>query len=437
MKENNQALKKGEKAMITKRIMYFMSILILLCITQGCKQKQEGSSAKQAMLTKRDKSKITPKGALSASRRVTGMPLNTKIDPKVDLETKIKGVRAQIAKKQKNTQKTVKAYGAMPKASKTKDESKIYAKTPPKKIKSIQKKQKVTIAKKEIKKKKGVLELDFQVENKTGKTIYITCFSYLHRRFFSRWRWNKSPVYKVEPNKSQVIDIISLNDALHKKNMFGYLGVFDNQEEADNAVYELLPDHKKLDLDQLIKLHEKKVTIEIERYGFKEPFYDYEFLKKKGLEKKVPELDFYTLNNTGKIVYVCCFVYEKKAKGNWIAATEDKDDMSVWRFDKTKVLKLNPNETGYIDVDTISTMRDQANTRGYLALFEEHEQKLALEATYELLESKRKLNLGLLMNMRNKIVSLEIEQYGIKEDIIDYIVKPAHKIDFKKVKVVS
>lgn len=276
-------------------------------------------------------------------------------------------------------------------------------------------------------------ELDFEVENLTGKTVYVTCFSYLHRRIFSRWRWAKSPIYEIKNKESKIIDLLTLHDNIDRESVFGYLAIFNTRAEAEDAVYELLTDDEKIDLDLLTKLKGKKVRLEIERYGFKEPFIEYKFVKKKRTEKEIPELDFFVVNNTGKTVHVCCFAYLKHAKTNWIAALEEKDDMSVWRYDKTKVITLQPSQAGYIDVDTITTLRDQSNIFGYLAVFEENERKLANQATYELLPSKKKLSLGRLSAVRNKTIELEVERYGFKEDFIEYSVKPIRRIDFTKI----
>lgn len=133
-------------------------------------------------------------------------------------------------------------------------------------------------------------ELDFEVENQTGKTIYITCFSYIKKRPFSRWHWNKSPVYKIDDNQTVVVDLPTISDEEDRNNAFGYLGVFDNAQDAENSTIELLDDNKKIDLDIIAQLHGKKVTIDVEKYGIVGEFYDYDFQdinKKKRLKKSL------------------------------------------------------------------------------------------------------------------------------------------------------
>jgi hypothetical protein len=255
----------------------------------------------------------------------------------------------------------------------------------------------------------------------------------MRRRALSHWGWRKSPIYKLNANQSVVIDIGIIEDSYDRKHTFGVLGVFDAHQEAEDSTYELLPDDNKLDLDLLEALHGKKVTIEVEKYGFKKPFYDFDFLKAKGKQPQLALLDYFVKNETGKPIYVCGFTYMKKAKGTWVAAIADKDDMAVWRYDKSQVLKLDPDQTGAITIDTNDAQRDREYMIAFLGIFNEHEQKMAEESTYELLAPENKVHLGPLVSVAGKTIALEIEQYGLGDDIVDYMVKPAHQIDFTKI----
>lgn len=123
--------------------------------------------------------------------------------------------------------------------------------------------------------------LDFEVKNTTGKTVYAVCFAYIHRRPFTHWRWEKSDIYKIEDDKKAVIHLDMINDEQDRDNTFGYLGVFDTEEEAEQSTFELLPDRRKLDLDKLIDLKGKTVTLTVEKYGFKKEFFEYDFVEKK------------------------------------------------------------------------------------------------------------------------------------------------------------
>jgi hypothetical protein len=276
-------------------------------------------------------------------------------------------------------------------------------------------------------------ELDFMVENKTGKTVYVSCFAWERKNPLGYWRWDKSPVYKIDDNASVIVDVDTIREKQDRDIVYGYLAIHADSKEAEDATFELLDDKKKLDLDLLVNLKGKKVTLSVEKYGFKGEFFEYDFLPSDdGKKKEVPELDFVVENRTGKTILATCFVYEKKAKGSWIAATEEKDDMVAWRWDKTPCITLLPNTIGLIDVDTILSTRDRSYVRGYLAVFDEDEAKLEQESTLELVETYRKLNLGDLNQLKGKKVVVDIEKYGIEEDFLDYIVKPVSKIDFSK-----
>lgn len=277
-------------------------------------------------------------------------------------------------------------------------------------------------------------ELDFDVENKTGKTIYVTCFTYQRRIAFGHWHWAKSPIYKLDDNQITTIDIDSITDEQDRKHVFGYLAILPTQKEADDAIFELLPDKNKLDLDLIIELKGKKVTINVEKYGSRGDYFEYDFINKTGdLKSDIPELDFAVENKTGKPIFVTCFVYQKKAKSTWLASFEQKDDMAVWRFDKTPIIRIDPGKVGLVDVDTIENNSDRQYVRGYLAIFDEDEEDMAYKSVYELLETNRKLNLGELWRLKNTKIVIEIEKYGIMQDFINYTIKPRSEIDFTKI----
>lgn len=277
-------------------------------------------------------------------------------------------------------------------------------------------------------------ELDFDVENHTGKTVFVTCFTYQRRRSFDRWHWVKSPIYEVAPYQSVTIDVDTIPDKSDREAVFGYLAVLNSHKAAEDAIIELLPDSKKLELDQLIKLKGRKVTLTVEKYGFKNEKLEYDFVEKKNKNShEATELDFAVENKTGRPILITCFAYQKKAKGSWIGATEEKDDMSTWYYAKTPVIRLDINQVGTVDVGTILTMRDRTYVRGYLGVFSEDQEALAQNSTYELLPSANKLNLGELYRLVNKKIVLEVENYGIIQDYFDYVIKPTKSIDFQAI----
>ena len=76
-------------------------------------------------------------------------------------------------------------------------------------------------------------ELDFEVENKTGKTIYAVCFSYIKENDFARWHWDKSAIHKIPPEKTIVINVDTIPDKVDRENVFGYLDIFNTRAQAE------------------------------------------------------------------------------------------------------------------------------------------------------------------------------------------------------------
>ncbi len=263
-------------------------------------------------------------------------------------------------------------------------------------------------------------ELDFSVKNLTGHTIYVVCFSYIKKRNFTRWRWDKSDTYKLENNEEAIIDVDTIPDEQDRKNIYGYLGVFETRKEADESIYELLSEEQKIPLDLLYKLKDQKVLLNVEKYGFKGEVLDFEFVPTKDGIPQYPELDFLVENNTGKTIFLTCFVYQIK------------DDMPVWKYDKTPVLKLEDGKTAIVDIDTISEKYNRVYMRGFLGVFPEDEEEKARKITYELLESKNKLSIGRLAALKGKKIILNVERYGVVGDFIDFSVHKIQRIDFTK-----
>lgn len=257
-------------------------------------------------------------------------------------------------------------------------------------------------------------ELDFEVENATGTTIYITCFSYIQKEPFMRWRWDKSAIQKLEDGQRTIVNIDTIPDTEHREDIFGYLAIFESEEEAHDSIYELLQNGQKIDLDQLYKLKDKKVVVGVEKYGFKKAKVDFSVVEKFKKKRLDPELDFIIENGTGRNIFVTVFVYQVK----------DNVRM-VWSYDKTAVQKLEPGQMSVVNVDTIKNERDRKYMSGYLAVFDEHEEDKAHDSTYELLEPKNKIALGRLSRLTDQKVVVEIEQYGAVGEITEFDLRPA------------
>jgi hypothetical protein len=259
-------------------------------------------------------------------------------------------------------------------------------------------------------------ELDFTLLNNTGKRIYVACFSYIQKHYTTRWRWDKSPVYKLEPLERITINIDTIENPDIRNKIHGYLGVFDNQKDAENSIYELLPDNKKTDLDLLWNIKGKTIVVGTEKYGFKKDILDVHLINNQPL-KAHQDIDFVVKNNTGKPKIIAGFVYQNQ---NTI--------QDIWRFDKTNLLTLHPGEKGWIDVDTVMQKKNRSHARGFLGVFDIDQKRFAENITYELLPPKNKIKLGQLSLLKNKMVSIEDEQYGIEGNLIDYSIKPTRPI---------
>lgn len=258
--------------------------------------------------------------------------------------------------------------------------------------------------------------LDFNIKNLSGKTIYVTCFSYIKKHNFTRWRWDKSKIYTLKNNQSALIDIDVIEKS-YRDNVYGSLAIFNNKEDALNSTYELLNENNRLDLDKLYLLKNKTIEIGVEKYGFKGYSFTEELIQTIGIDKnKDKKLDFWIKNRTGKTLYVCGFIYQKKLNSY------------IWTYDKTKIKKMKPNKIIRIDVDTIKNKDDKSDIRVFLGIFKKNQKEMAEKSTYELLAPENELTLGSLEVLKNKLIVLEIEKYGIQNNFLDFSIQRHNSI---------
>jgi hypothetical protein len=258
--------------------------------------------------------------------------------------------------------------------------------------------------------------LRVKIRNITKTTLYATCFAYIKKDKSPRWRWNKSGIYELIPTKEVSILIDSYRSQAAIPDAYGVLGVFTSYEEAQNAIYELTPDENKVDLDRLQKIQDKTIVLGIEKYGVVGDIFDYSFIPDNATYQEVPELDFTVENKTNKPLYVTAFIYQKK------------DDMPIWHYDKSEIIKINPNSESLIDVDTIVNPYDRKYTRGYLAVFDETEKQEAYDSTFQLLKDHQMINVGILSELQDRKIILKNQKYGILGDVIDFVSKEPRKI---------
>jgi len=268
----------------------------------------------------------------------------------------------------------------------------------------------------QVTQKSAEYSLDIKIRNVTKRVLYAACFSYLKKEDTPRWHWQKSDVYELLPDKDIVIHIDTFKSKRAVPDIFGVLGVFTRHEEAENAIYEILPDTNKIDLDRIDRLQEKTIILGIEKYGVVGDIFDYAFMPDSVATQEVPDLDFTVENQTGRPLYLTAFVYEKK------------NDMPIWNYDKSEIIRIEPNESQTIKVDGTTTLYDRKYTRGYLAVFDESERKEAYDSTYQLLHDHQKINLGLLAALADRKVILNDQKYGILGDVINFVVKDPRKI---------
>ncbi len=110
-------------------------------------------------------------------------------------------------------------------------------------------------------------------------------------------------------------------------------------------------------------------------------------------------LSFRVKNDTGRAVFVTCFYWMKNGT------------LSLWRWDKSKVYKVDASKTKLIVLDEIPEARDRSSTFGYLAVFDSLAE--AEKAVIELMDERRLIDLDLLEKLKNKIITLFVQKYGV------------------------
>ena len=254
--------------------------------------------------------------------------------------------------------------------------------------------------------------LKVNVENTTETKIYVVVFSYIKRHTRGdRWRWDKSNIYQLNPNESTVIKIDPIVNKINRNGIYGCIGVFDKKKDAIDSTYELLDESKRLDLDLLYLLKNKRIRIYIEKYGFKRDTIQKDIITDKEITEpylKKHELDFYIRNRIGETIYVVGFIYHKKVDGD------------TWRYDKTKVYKLKRSETTKIDLDTLKNKYNRVFARGFLGVFDKSQKDFAHKCTYETLPAKNKISIGNMSTLRERVVVIQVEKYGILGKIFEF-----------------
>lgn len=270
--------------------------------------------------------------------------------------------------------------------------------------------------------------LSFSVQNKSGATFYCCSFYYIKNKLIGRWRWEKSRVYKVMPSKTRVVVVNdSVDDSRYRNAVFGYLAVFNNKKEASDAVMETMDEEKLLDLDLLSKIKDKVIEVNVKKYGIRGDRLAYSTTNESDdLKKANPSLSLFLKNETGRDLYLTCFVYEQP---------ESTQSFDLWKYDKMKVIFLKEGEESQLSVPPIYDKYKWSYMRGVLGIFDKDSKELAEKSTFEIVQPINKLELGNLAKLMNQKIILSVENYGVMGDFIDYVVKPSVFVNkYKKVK---
>jgi len=262
--------------------------------------------------------------------------------------------------------------------------------------------------------------LSIKVRNITPRTLYASCFTFMRKEESPRWRWYKTQVYELVPSKDIVMALGSFKSRRSIPDAYGVLGLFTEYEKAENAIYELLPDENKIDLDRVNKLADKTVVIGLEKYGIAGDIFEYSMIPDNSPIKDTAPLDFTVENQTGKPVYVTAFIYEKK------------EDMPIWQYNKSPIVRIETGELGAVKVDAVLNTYDRRYTRGYLGVFEESERQEAFDCTFPLLKDHQRIDVGVLAALKNGNIVLKKQKYGIMGDVVDFVPKDTRKIALTK-----
>jgi len=241
-------------------------------------------------------------------------------------------------------------------------------------------------------------KLDFTAENTTQNTLYVTCFYYTKAPYATRWSWEKSPVYQLIPKEQTIINITAIPSEDNYPDVYGYLGIFKNIEDADDAIFETTSENEKIDIGQLYNLKGKKISINDKAYGTSR-FYDFLLNPIKG--KEYPKLDFTLTNSTGENIYVALFTYEDRAS-----------DL-MWEWYKSEVSFIENGKSAKINIDTSLTPGTFDAAYSYIGIFKENQRQFADTAIYGSLNSTNKIHLGYIKKLANKNVIIYKKEYGI------------------------
>ena len=112
-------------------------------------------------------------------------------------------------------------------------------------------------------------ELDFIVENQSGKNLYINTFVYQHHGAHPQWDFEKLPTRFVKNGQQTTFDVDTVTKKYDWSNVRGYVGIFnkDERNKAKESTYESLNPNQKINIGRLEKIINKKIVIIPKTYG--------------------------------------------------------------------------------------------------------------------------------------------------------------------------
>lgn len=258
--------------------------------------------------------------------------------------------------------------------------------------------------------------LSFRVKNLTPKLIFVTCFYWMKNKPEGPWRWDKTKIYSLNPNEMKFVVLDEIEDERDRKDVYGYLAVFANEEDANKAVIERTEEDKLLALNKVYDLKNKIVSIEIKKYGLIGESLSYQSVATNSGHQESKILNLIVENQSGKDLLICLFVYEQPEK---------TFSFDTWRYDKTEVQLFRAGEVKRINLPPVFDEYRYSYIRGVLGVFDLKDKVIAENTTFELAPAENKLALGVLSVLKGKKIVVGVEKYGIFNNFIDYTIKPA------------
>lgn len=134
--------------------------------------------------------------------------------------------------------------------------------------------------------RKNWQNLDFYVQNQSGKPLLIVAFMYKQEEGMikdSVWDYKKTAPFKLMPNETTLVDLESIKSKEDAMYVRGVLAIFDQdqEEKAKKITYSMLDFKRVVELDRLHNIAGKKIVLKVQKYGLKGLIPDYTVVEAK------------------------------------------------------------------------------------------------------------------------------------------------------------